>query len=160
MSCQIDDISLFMELAQAVPQDEFSVEFQLSEEMEAIMQEELAKERRDTLAKAARKIIAVMKDASAFKQLQIERIRHARRREKEAKAELDTLQRAMDYANETGNYLPLLAQLKTVTLSKHPVTAENTKLFTVPTDWQRKAETAQGASSAPTVKRSVVKAAV
>lgn len=157
MSYHADDISLFMELAAATPQDEFTVDFQLSDEMEAIMKEELDKERRETLGKAARKIIAIMKEASSFKQLQIDRIREARRREKEAKAQLDNLERALAYANETGNYLPLINQMKTDALSRYPKTAENAKLFSVPADWQPKAEPVP---AAPTVKKLVKKSVV
>lgn len=133
------DISVLMDLASAGPQDEFTETFGLNAEMQAALKEELARERQEKMQQAVKRIVSLMTDVKAVKEASVARIRAARQQEKEAKNYLDQIERAIAYASETSNYLPLIKLTQPAVRSQYELDSSNRDKFKIPEGWMPKA---------------------
>jgi hypothetical protein len=142
------DATILLQLAQALESDELgtqnldSMPEGLKEALVSIRKEE----QQESMKKAAKLILSILKSSDEETQKQIEAIRAARRAEALAKSKLESIARAKAYAEETSNYLPLAVltgvfragSLHDVDLSK----------FSVPMEWKPKAKKAPAKSTA------------
>jgi phage/plasmid primase-like uncharacterized protein len=130
------EITVLMELAGAEEKDEFSEAFGLSEEMRQALKDELDAERKVKMQKAVKKIVQLMKDTKLAKEKQVMAIRSARKAEKAAKQRLDEIERAVQYAQETSNYLPLVRLTQSFSVSEYRGMDVIQSKWKVPEDWK------------------------
>jgi len=152
----MSNIDCLVELADALQKDEFSDQVNtmgMNEEMLLILKEEMARERKEAMAKAVRKIIELNKQADKYKAEMVALIRNARQTEKNAKTKLENIQRATEYGQETGNYLPLVFLLDYKQFTHHDLSEVNKSKFIVPENWAP----SNGAAIKPVAKKAAVK---
>ena len=148
------DINLFVSMANAEAEaDEFSDLQGLPEEMKTLLQEELLAEKKAKMTRAVKHIVQLLKSAKDVKEESVKLIRNARLAEKCELNRIKKIERAQAYANETGNYLPLIMLVDgSVVRSASAPRLDQSKL-TVPEDW----EPTQTKPTQPTAKPKTVK---
>lgn len=90
--------------------------------------EKIRKEKEEA---AASELVEVLKAVESYKAMARSNIKHHKEQLKAMKRGLDAVDRAMAYADETNNFLPLLIMLGA---ARH----DNNPLCEVPADWQPK----------------------
>lgn len=136
----MSDITLLIDLAGAGNQDEFSEDFGLSDEMKKILEDEIKAQKHEKMRVAVKKIMKLNKAAAERRNDLVTQIRMARRTEAEAKAKLKEIERALAYAKETNNYLPLVRLTETVSISEYRDLEPNDPKWKVPAEWNPAAE--------------------
>lgn len=131
----MSDITLLIDLAGAGKQDEFSEDFGLSDEMQKILADELKAQKVEKMRAAVKKIMKLTKAANERRADLVSQIRMARRTEAAAKAKVKEVERALAYAKETNNYLPLVRLTETVTFSEYRDLEPNDPKWKVPAEW-------------------------
>jgi len=108
--------------------------------LQAALQRKMAKAAEDAAEEAADSILSIVKSAQDRIASKVSRIRELRRVEKTEKKAVMELNRAFDYGNETGNWIPL--GILTGDIYEHHITAEvGKKASKIPADWTPKAPT-------------------
>lgn len=136
----MSDITLLIDLAGAGKQDEFSEDFGLSDEMKQILADELKAQKHEKMRAAVKKIMKLNKVAAERRAELVTQIRMARRTEAAAKAKLKDVERALTYAKETNNYLPLIRLTESVSISEYRDLEPNDPKWKVPAEWNPAAE--------------------
>ena len=122
----------------------------MNEELKQVLREEEEKERKAAIVAAAKSVRELVVSANNHKALLVKRIRILRSQEKQAKEELISFERALAYAAETANYIPLvLLSNPSLTMLQDMVhdAARIEELKSIPKDWQPKSATPPAISS-------------
>lgn len=128
-----DDLSEFL-----------SADVALNDELKAALAEAEADDRKKAIKEAAQSIRALVNTANAAKTAAVENIRRIRQDEKAWLASVKKIDRAMQYAAETSNYIPLmLATSAFPSHELHKFLQENPEAITaVPDEWKSAKELA------------------
>jgi len=103
-----------------------------------LVQEALEEYRKEQKAASGKEIIALLKEMDTFKLRTRGELRKVRAQEHKLKASLDAVDRAWAYAEETNNFLPVLALFGKVQRHDMPNPDDFDKLTTVPAEWKGK----------------------
>jgi hypothetical protein len=103
-----------------------------------LVKEALEEYQKEQKAASGKEIIALLKSIDSFKLKTRAELRKVRATEKKLKASLDAVDRAWKYAEQTNNFLPVLALFNQVHAHDMPNPDDFEKLTTVPADWEEK----------------------
>ena len=102
--------------------------------LKAALDRKMAKAQEQAAEEAAESILSIIKESGSIIGTYVSRIRALRREEKVLLKKIKDLKRAIDYGNETGNWLPL--GIATGFISEHSIREEVGKKATkIPDDW-------------------------
>ncbi len=112
--------------------------------LKAALDRKMAKAQEEAAEEAAESILGIIKDAGNTIASYIGRVRALRREEKNLLKKIKEMNRAIDYGNETGNWLPL--GIATGSISEHSIREEAGKKATkIPDSWVAKKPTEEQA---------------
>lgn len=121
-------------------QDEFTDIQGIPAELKEALVEQLSTQRKAKYAQLANTLITLLTTAEQQKKLKIEKLREIRIAETKFLNDIKSLERSIDVAKETSNYLPLLVMLSPETskfISKEDLEAINVSKKLVRTTVQR-----------------------
>lgn len=103
--------------------------------LKAALDRKMAKAQEEAAEEAAESILSMIKDAGNMISGYIGRVRALRREEKSLLKKIKEMNRAIDYGNETGNWLPL--GIATNNIMEHTIREEaGKKACKIPDEWK------------------------